>query len=162
MLLSRSILITMSVSLLSHHAQKQTIHRTNPLAPSNRQTVKPGAEAYLKHALLILSIFITPLNACAAVSETDTLLHPYIRSDLADRGTPRDAPEPDSHCKRTQHLRPSLTPSAQAPNGNIAAPPNAFGEARRAPMHKLLRGMPIAKKQKSFVSFLQKRNTLLS
>jgi hypothetical protein len=96
-----------------HHAQKQAILR--PLLTC--------------HSIL-LSFYSTPLNANAAVSEADTSLHPHIRSDLADRGTPRDAPEPDSHFKRTQH--PTQPKPCRAPNGHSKRP-HALGSRSPAP-----------------------------
>ncbi len=106
-----------------HHAQKQTIHR--PIG---------GRGSLLKLTILILSFYSTPLNAqrrglgAARIPRTD------IRSDLADRGTPRDAPEPDSQYKRTQHPKPArINAEPKAPKGNSEPPPR-IGERYTAPM----------------------------
>ena len=53
------------------------------------------------HDTFKLSITLNDSERIAAVSEAGTSLHQHIRSDLADRGTPRDVPEPDLHCQRT-------------------------------------------------------------
>ena len=77
-------------------SQPNTMHRSKTCQSHDRSALS-GACTYL------LSIYITSLIAFAAVSEANITtpfraqLRWHIRSDLADRGTSRDVPEPDSH-----------------------------------------------------------------
>jgi len=81
----------------------------------------------------------TSVYAIAAVLAPHTSLHTDIQSDLADRGTSTDVPEPDSHFQRTQPPhQPHLSRVLRRPNGTRKKP--ASGGRFTAPNSHLHRG----------------------
>ena len=128
----------------------QGIHRM-PLSRSiltefDQSNSSPCTEA--KHALgaHVFSVACTSLSTHkrlftynAAVLAPRTLLRTDIQSDLADRGTSTDVPEPDSHFQRTQPPhQPHLSRVLRRPNGTRKKP--ASGGRFTAPNSHLHRG----------------------